>query len=232
MASSSPRTPVADCFGGAVAVAAASTAATSTAVASASSSPSVMVCRLVLAVCKVAADGTADVMVHFGDPAREVCLVGQGCSNSEASAPELSRRLQHSSPAKNGQDLRDHRRQRLHRRSPYAARRRPRPRLEPLPRNLPPRPPPPPNAPLASAVIKHLVAGGPPVVGAVRDAKVSGENVAALGAKVVEVGSLADAAALQAALEGVASASSSTWRRSTRSTASRRATATRSFRWR
>ncbi len=57
--------------------------------------------------------------------------------------------------------------------------------------------------PLASAVIKHLVAEGHSVVGAVRDAKVSGENVAALGAKVVEVGSLADAAALQAAFTGV-----------------------------
>ena len=74
-------------------------------------------------------------------------------------------------------------------------------------------------------MIKHLVAEGHSVVGAVRDAKVSGENVAALGAKVVEVGSLADAAALQAAFAGTAC---STWRRSTRSTASRRATATRS----
>ena len=52
-------------------------------------------------------------------------------------------------------------------------------------------------------MIKHLVAEGHSVVGAVRDAKVSGENVAALGAKVVEVGSLADAAALQAAFAGV-----------------------------
>ena len=52
-------------------------------------------------------------------------------------------------------------------------------------------------------MIKHLVAQGHNVVGTVRDAAASGDNVTALGAKVAEVKSLEDSAALAKAFEGV-----------------------------
>ena len=53
------------------------------------------------------------------------------------------------------------------------------------------------------AVVKHLVAEGHSVIGTVRDIAADGDHVKALGAKVVEVKSLDDKAALEAAFSGV-----------------------------
>merc|ERR1719231_2012379 len=58
------------------------------------------------------------------------------------------------------------------------------------------------NGFIAAHLIKHLIAEGHSVVGTVRNAKATGEAVAALGAKVVEVPSLDDSAALEAAFKG------------------------------
>jgi len=58
------------------------------------------------------------------------------------------------------------------------------------------------NGFIACHLVKHLVASGNTVIGTVRDAKASGDHVSALGAKVVEVASLDDAAALEAAFKG------------------------------
>jgi len=58
------------------------------------------------------------------------------------------------------------------------------------------------NGFIAAHLIRHLIAEGHTVVGTVRDAKANGEAVAALGAKVAEVPSLDDAAALAAAFKG------------------------------